>query len=276
MKRATTRNLCAATIPMMLAGCALLGGGDPSLTPEQLAYVRSHDIVVQPLPVGYEEPLLVHTRSGKIGTDVGVNIAFAVLTGSYNYKSPKGDGPRDRFSNDGQPLQGAVKNKVRQEAAEEIYTSEPTRVLNKLLAERYPATVAPKDDNLTISTTPVAWHLYYGKGDTFTLEYAGDITLKLPAAKIKHTLWCDRKSEQALTREQWLENDAARIRSYAQETALQCANKALDELQLPRISAVQIPVQANDASAVVPSTTRQNPADGQQTATPVITTGSNP
>ena len=273
MKRATTRNLCAATIPMMLAGCALLGGGDPSLTPEQLAYVRSHDIVVQPLPVGYEEPLLVHTRSGKIGADIGVSVATSLLFGgiSFSTQSQNG-GPRDRFSNTNQSLAEAIKRKTRQSAAEEIYTSEPTRVLNKLLAERYPATVAPKDDNLTISTTPVAWHLYYGKGDTFTLEYAGDITLKLPAAKIKRTLWCDRKSEQALTREQWLENDAARIRSYAQETALQCANQALDELQLPRISAVQIPVQANDASAA----TRQNPADGQQTAIPVTTTGNNP
>ena len=258
MKRAIIHNLWTASIPVMLAGCAFFPKSDPSLTPEQLAYVRTHNIVVQPLPVGYEEPLLVHTRSGKIGTDVGVNIAFAVLTGSYNYKSPKGDGPRDRFSNNGQPLQGAVKNKIRQEAAEEIHSSEPTRVLNKLLAERYPATVAPNNGDLTISTTPVAWHLYYGKGDTFTLEYAGDITLKLPAAKIKRTLWCDRKSEQALTREQWLENDAARIRDYAQETALQCANQALDFLQLPRISAVQMPLPSATPT-VSPTTQKEAP-----------------
>ena len=258
MKRAIIHNLWTASIPVMLAGCAFFPKSDPSLTPEQLAYVRTHNIVVQPLPVGYEEPLLVHTRSGKVGTDVGVNIAFAVLTGSYNYKSPKGDGPRDRFSNNGQPLQGAVKNKIRQEAAEEIHSSEPTRVLNKLLAERYPATVAPTKDDLTISTTPVAWHLYYGKGDTFTLEYAGDITLKLPAAKIKRTLWCDRKSEQALTREQWLENDAARIRDYAQETVLQCANQALDFLQLPRISAVQMPLPSATPT-VSPTTQKEAP-----------------
>lgn len=258
MKRAIVHNLWTASIPVMLAGCAFFPKSDPSLTPEQLAYVRTHNIVVQPLPVGYEEPLLVHTRSGKVGTDVGVNIAFAVLTGSYNYKSPKGDGPRDRFSNNGQPLQGAVKNKIRQEAAEEIHSSEPTRVLNKLLAERYPVTVAPNNDNLIISTTPVAWHLYYGKGDTFTLEYAGDITLKLPAAKIKRTLWCDRKSEQALTREQWLENDAARIRDYAQETALQCANQALDFQQLPRISAVQMPLPSATPT-VSPTTQKEAP-----------------
>ena len=258
MKRAIIHNLWTVSIPVMLAGCAFFPKSDPSLTPEQLAYVRTHNIVVQPLPVGYEEPLLVHTRSGKVGTDVGVNIAFAVLTGSYNYKSPKGDGPRDRFSNNGQPLQGAVKNKIRQEAAEEIHSSEPTRVLNKLLAERYPATVAPNNGDLTISTTSVAWHLYYGKGDTFTLEYAGDITLKLPAAKIKRTLWCDRKSEQALTREQWLENDAARIRYYAQETALQCANQALDFLQLPRISAVQMPLPSATPT-VSPTTQKEAP-----------------
>lgn len=260
MKRAIIHNLWTASIPVMLAGCAFFPKSDPSLTPEQLAYVRTHNIVVQPLPVGYEEPLLVHTRSGKVGTDVGVNIAFAVLTGSYNYKSPKGDGPRDRFSNNGQPLQGAVKNKIRQEAAEEIHSSEPTRVLNKLLAERYPATVAPNNGDLTISTTSVAWHLYYGKGDTFTLEYAGDITLKLPAAKIKRTLWCDRKSEQALTREQWLENDAARIRDYAQETALQCANQALDFLQLPRL-----PTQQALPQATLPIDTAPTQADAATT-----------
>lgn len=241
MKRVVIHSLCAACIPMMLAACAFFPQNVPALSPEQLAYVRTHDIVVQPLSISYEEPLLVHTRRGKIGADVGISVATSLLTGSIGFASQSRDeGPRDRFSNNGQSLSEAIKRKARQSAAEEIHTSEPTRVLNQLLAERYPATVAPNNDNLTISTTPVAWHLYYGKADTFTLEYAGDITLSLPAARIKRTLWCDRKSEQALTREQWLENDGARIRSYAQETALQCANKALDELQLPRLSAVQM------------------------------------
>lgn len=261
MKRAIIHNLWTASIPVMLAGCAFFPQSDPSLTPEQLAYVRTHNIVVQPLPVGYEEPLLVHTRSGKIGADIGVSVAASLLFGGIGFSTQsQNDGPRDRFSNTNQSLAEAIKRKARQSAAEEIHSSEPTRVLNKLLAERYPVTVAPNNDNLTISTTPVAWHLYYGKGDTFTLEYAGDITLKLPAAKIKRTLWCDRKSEQALTREQWLENDAARIRDYAQETALQCANQALDFLQLPRL-----PIQQPLPQATPPIDTAPTQADAATT-----------
>ena len=260
MKRAIIHNLCAASIPVMLAGCSMMAPPqrEQQLTAEQFAYIRTHNIVVQPLPADYDEPLRIYTRRGKIGTEIGAGIAQGILTHSYNYTPEKGDTPRDRLNSEGAGLATTLKNKVRSEISEEIHTNLPTRVLNRLLAERYPATVAPTKDNLTISTTPVAWHLYYGKGDTFTLEYAGDITLKLPAAKIKRTLWCDRKSEQALTREQWLENDAARIRDYAQETALQCANQALDFLQLPRISAVQMPLPSATPT-VSPTTQKEAP-----------------
>ena len=260
MKRAIIHNLWTASIPVMLAGCSMMAPPqrEQPLTAEQLAYIRTHSIVVQPLPADYDEPLRIYTRRGKIGTEIGAGIAQGILTHSYNYTPEKGDTPRDRLNSEGAGLGTTLKNKVRSEISEEIHTNLPTRVLNRLLAERYPATVAPTKDNLTISTTPVAWHLYYGKGDTFTLEYAGDITLKLPAAKIKRTLWCDRKSEQALTREQWLENDAARIRDYAQETALQCANQALDFLQLPRISAVQMPLPSATPT-VSPTTQKEAP-----------------
>ena len=258
MKRAIIHNLWTASIPVMLAGCAFFPKSDPSLTPEQLAYVRTHNIVVQPLPVGYEEPLLVHTRSGKIGADIGAGIAQGILTHSYNYTPEKGDTPRDRLNSEGAGLGTTLKNKVRSEISEEIHTNLPTRVLNRLLAERYPATVAPTKDNLTISTSPVAWHLYYATGDTYTLEYASNITLTLPAANIRHTLRCDRKSTEALSREQWQADDAARIRDYAQETALQCANQALDFLQLPRISAVQMPLPSATPT-VSPTTQKEAP-----------------
>lgn len=262
MKRAIVHNLWTASISVMLAGCSMMAPPqrEQLLTAEQLAYIRTHNIVVQPLPADYDEPLRIYTRRGKIGTEIGAGIAQGILTHSYNYTPEKGDTPRDRLNSEGAGLGTALKNKVRSEISEEIHANLPTRVLNKLLAERYSATVAPTKDNLTISTTPVAWHLYYGKGDTFTLEYAGNITLKLPAAKIKRTLWCDRKSEQALTREQWLENDAARIRDYAQETALQCANQALDFLQLPRL-----PIQQPLPQAAPPIDTVPTQADAATT-----------
>ena len=88
----------------------------------------------------------------------------------------------------------------------------------------------PTDNNMTISVKPVAWHLYYNDGDTYLLEYAGDINLNLPAQKLRRYLPCDRASEQALTKEEWLANDGLRIRSFAEETARRCANVALLEL----------------------------------------------
>ena len=262
MKRAIIHNLWTASIPVMLAGCSMMAPPqrEQPLTAEQLAYIRTHSIVVQPLPADYDEPLRIYTRRGKIGTEIGDGIAQGILTHSYNYTPEKGDTPRDRLNSEGAGLGTTLKNKVRSEISEEIHTNLPTRVLNRLLAERYPATVAPTKDNLTISTSPVAWHLYYATGDTYTLEYASNITLTLPAANIRHTLRCDRKSTEALSREQWQADDAARIRDYAQETALQCANQALDFLQLPRL-----PIQQPLPQAAPPIDTAPTQADAATT-----------
>ena len=64
MKRAIIHNLCAASIPVMLAACSMMAPPqrEQPLTAEQLAYIRTHSIVVQPLPADYDEPLRIYTR----------------------------------------------------------------------------------------------------------------------------------------------------------------------------------------------------------------------
>ncbi len=173
----------------------------------------------------------VYTKSAKTGTDIGVSIAASLLSGgiSFGSQTPSNE-PRKRFNDSNKSLGQALNDKIRQHNAEKIQTVEPTRILHDLLAERYPESAMPTDNNMTISVKPVAWHLYYNDGDTYLLEYAGDITLNLPAQKLRRYLPCDRASEQALTKEEWLANDALRIRSFAEETARRCANVALLEL----------------------------------------------
>lgn len=211
----------------LLAGCATNQPFDAA----QRAIIKQHTIVTEKLPADYAEPLPVYTKSAKIGTDIGVSIAASLLSGGISFGShtPPNE-PRKRFNDSNKSLGQAIKDKIRQSNAEKIQTAEPTRILHDLLAERYPESAMPTDNNMTISVKPVAWHLYYNDGDTYLLEYAGDITLNLPAQKLRRYLPCDRASEQALTKEEWLANDALRIRSFAEETARRCANVALLEL----------------------------------------------
>ena len=74
--------------------------------------------------------------------------------------------------------------------------------------------------------------------------------INLPAQKLRRYLPCDRASEQSLTKEEWLANDALRIRSFAEETARRCANVALLELG-------EAPLTAETATAppATPATT---------------------
>ena len=211
----------------LLAACATNQPFDAA----QRAIIKQHTIVTEKLPADYAEPLPVYTKSAKTGTDIGVSIAASLLSGGISFGShtPPNE-PRKRFNDSNKSLGQAIKNKIRQSNAEKIQTAEPTRILHDLLAERYPESAMPTDNNMTISVKPVAWHLYYNDGDTYLLEYAGDITLNLPAQKLRRYLPCDRSSEQALTKEEWLANDALRIRSFAEETARRCTNVALLEL----------------------------------------------
>lgn len=215
----------------LIAGCT---SSNVAFTKKELSVINNYKTVVQTLPDKHKEPLKVYSRDDKVGTEMA-GVVFGLLTGSFGYHSG-GKTPRTRFENEGGVLE-AMKSSARKSVAEEITLLTPTEEIHKILASRFQTVAAEKEalkDELTITVKPVVWHLYYDKlldkKQAFFLEYAGDVTLSLPIEKITRYFACDKQSQHPLTKEDWLANDALRVREFVNRVAEECTTQIFTEL----------------------------------------------
>ncbi len=212
---------------MVLVGCA----SNKPFTAGQQAIIKQHKIVVRKKT---SEPLVIFNKSNRAGTEVA-GVVLGVLTGSYGMASD-GNTPRTRL-NDYSAGQ-LIKSTARKAAAEKIETVvTPTLYMQEMLAKKFNyINTENKDfsDKLVIDIKPVAWQLYYDQffngENTFVLEYAGDIEMQLASADIGREFPCDKTSEKALSKKEWLANDQLRIRRFSNKLATSCVNKILVEL----------------------------------------------
>lgn len=224
----TTISLNIALLSTVI-GCA----SNTPFNQEQLAVINQNKIVVQSLATENEKPLSIYTKSGKVGSEVA-QIALGILLGGYKSKS-SGDTPRTRFQS--ASASQALMESGRGASGEKIVLKNPTQTIQELLTTKFDIIENknnPSKDNLTITTKTVAWHLYYDKmlseQSTYLLEYAADINMSLPNAKLQRSFPCDKQSQQALTKEEWLANEKLRIRTFADDVAKNCFQQILTEL----------------------------------------------
>lgn len=214
-----------------LFGCA----SNQAFDAEQQSLISQHKIVVQTNKD--DMPFRVHSRSGKVGMEVS-KVVLGVLLGSYG-GGGSGDTPRTRFQKNS-PLQ-ALTEAGRKNAGGQLDIPTPTQAIQQLLAEKFDVISDSETSNeqLTITSETVAWHLYYDKllkdQQTYLLEYAADIAMSLPSEKLKRRFPCDKQSDQALTQEEWLANDQLRIRQFTDEVANNCVTQILTELGLDKV-----------------------------------------
>ncbi len=227
MKKTTIMILISAVIG--LAGCAT----NKPFTPEQQTIIKQHKIVVRKAPEDNSERLMVLGKSNRAGVEVA-GVVLGLLTGSFGGQSD-GNTPRTRLQHNstGQFL----KVQARKASAEKIETITPTRYMQEMLFSKYQHIDSEEKDTvnkLVIDIKPVAWQLYYDDffngEDTFVLEYAGDIEMKLASAKLSRNFPCDKTSKNALSKSEWLANNHLRVRQFAQELAQECVNKVSLEL----------------------------------------------
>ncbi len=212
-----------------LAGCAT----NKPFTAEQQAIIKQHKVVVRKAPENSSETLMVLGKSNRAGAEVA-GAVLGLLTGSFGMQSD-GDTPRTRLQHNS--VGQLLKVQARKAAAEKIETATPTQYMRELLATRYQY-IDAKDtevaDKFVINIKPVAWQLFYDKffngEDTFVLEYAGDIDMQLASAKLNRNFPCDKTSENALSKAEWLANNQLRIRQFAQELAQECVDKIAGEI----------------------------------------------
>lgn len=210
-------------LPALLCiGCA----HNRPLTDEDLAQIRSRTILLAPLPDPFREPLAVYKRSGKVLS----TILTAALTMSISIQ-PQGATPREKMK--GQSPADSLIKTLQDGMAEDISAISPTERQHALYAQRFAASPSkPDPEALTIRIKPMAWHLYYADGDTFTLEYASDTILEMPAHNIRRHITCDRISGDAIPLDAWSDNNALRIRHFAEESAQYCVQQVLRELKM--------------------------------------------
>lgn len=217
------------TVLIALSGCV----SNKPFNQEQLAMISQHKIIVQNLPVEQNKPLHIYSGSGKVSSEVA-QLALGLFLGSYHSKS-SGNTPRTRFESAGAVQ--ALTESGRKAAGEEIMLKTPTQTITEMLATKF-NTVNDEEpankDNMVINVKTVAWHLYYSKlfdgQQTYLLEYAADIDMSAPNAKLHRSIPCDKQSKQALTKEEWLANDSLRIRTFTNTVAKKCFQQILSEL----------------------------------------------
>lgn len=224
----------------LLTGCSSTG---KVLNDKQIAAINTHQTVLESLPEAKQETLMVYTGKQTIGVNVAANVALGLLTGSMGFRSG-GNTPRTRFPDKG--VSDLIKNTIRKRNAKKVKTVVPSQLIEQYFAERFAradAGQAKQPNQLTIKVKPVAWHLFYEallqNQPTYLLEYASDIDLSLPAEHIHRIITCDKQSEQALPEQDWLANDALRVRQFANQLAITCVNKVFTELQKPPIDPVK-------------------------------------
>lgn len=213
-----------------LTGCAT----NKPFTPEEQTIIKQHEIVVK--KIDETEPLLLLDKSNKAGEMVTAT-ALGVLTGSFHMKSD-GNTPRTRLMEKSSGSGYVITSQARKASAEKIETTTtPTHEMQEILAKEFQY-LETEDKNVAdkfvIEIKPVAWHLYYEKlfngENTFFLEYAGDIEMQLASAKISRTITCDRSSDTALSKAEWLANNQLRVRQFSQALATTCVNQIFSEL----------------------------------------------
>lgn len=220
--------LCSVASFSILLGCA----SNKPFNKEQLAIINQNKIVVKKLPAEKNKPLHIYSRSGKVGAEVA-KVALGLLLGSYSSQS-SGDTPRTRFESSSLPQ--AITESGRKASGEKIVLETPTQIIGEILSKKFEVVDenSINKDDLTIKVQTVAWHLYYSKmisqQKTYLLEYAADVNLSSPNAKLARNFYCDKQSKQALTKEDWLANDKLRIRTFTHEIAEKCFKQILSEL----------------------------------------------
>lgn len=224
------RLILSSLLISLITGCV----SNAPFSQQQINLINSKTTVIKDLPSDHKEPLYVYSRSGKTGSEVA-GVVVGLLTGSFGYRSEK-DTPRTRMEHNS-PME-FIKVSSRKASAEKIYNLlTPTIAMNELLKSHFSSSPADSEinpDALTITIKPVTWHLYYDKlfnnQETYFLEYAADINMLLPSGKLERYIPCDKQSETALTKKEWLANDSLRIRDFANTTAEHCTNQILTEL----------------------------------------------
>lgn len=215
--------LILMALSSLLTACAVQQA--QPLNDEQLALIQQQPIVLKPLPTDFAEMLAVHTRKQK----VAAKIIASIMTRSYSHRS-EGNSPRERMK--GVSAKDAMEKTMREGMADDFAVVQPSKVLQEKLAAHFETRTNAEATQLAIAVVPVAWHLYYGKEDTFTLEYAVDMRLELPAHKIRRVIPCDRVSDEARTRDEWLADDQRHIRAFAEASAQYCADELWRELRI--------------------------------------------
>lgn len=234
------KQLILLAVSSLLVACARQQ--ERPLTEEQLVLVKQQPIVLKSLPTDFAEPLAVHTRRQK----VAAKIITSIITRSYTHNK-EGTLPRERMK--GVSSQDAMEKTIREGMADDFAIVQPSKILHDLLATHFAQRDDATAEQLAIRVQPVAWHLYYSEDDTFTLEYAVDMHMELPAHKIRRTRACDRASEDAYTRDEWLADNQRHIRDFAEKSAKSCAEELLRELHLTQNPAAS----AESAAAEMPS-----------------------
>ena len=214
------------------------------LNDEQLALIKQQPIVLKPLPADFAEALAVHTRRQK----VAAKIIASIMTRSYSHHS-EGNSPRERMK--GVSAKDAMEKTMREGMADDFAVVQPSKTLHELLTSHFETRASAAAEQLAIAVQPVAWHLYYGKEDTFTLEYAVDMRLELSTHKIRRTIPCDRTSEDARPRDEWLADNQRHIRDFAQESAQYCANELLRELRMTERSHMAEPQPVANTGSIM-------------------------
>lgn len=195
------------------------------LNDEQIALAKQQPIVLNPLPADTRENLAVHTRRQK----VAAKIITSIMTRSYSSRT-ESTLPRERMK--GASSRDALEKTMREGMADNFEAIQPSQTLHQQLAKHFAASSGDPQTQLAITIKPVTWHLYYSKDDTFTLEYAVDMHLTLPAHNIRRIIPCDRVSDQARTRDEWLADGQRHMRAFAQQSAEACAGELLRELRI--------------------------------------------
>ncbi len=228
-----TLSIALMTGVMGLAGCV----SNQPFTPEQQAIIKQHKIVVRKTSEKTSEQLMVLDKANKAAGEAVSGVVLGLLTGSFGMSSD-GDTPRTRLKDDSAGQ--IIRTQARKASAEKIKTVTPTLYMQEMLANQFQYIEADDKDvanQFVIDIKPVAWQLYYDKffngQNTFVLEYAGDITMKLASADMSREFPCDKTSETALSKTDWLANNQLRIRQFAQELAQSCVNKITSELGEP-------------------------------------------
>lgn len=233
------KGIFLTSLAIFISGCA----SNKPFDAEQIAVINQHQIVVQSLPDDYEEKLPIYS-GGERATSEAIGVALGLLTGSWSIQSD-GTTPRTRFPKN-TSLNQAIKIGERKAMAEVVESLEPTKIINDRLATYFPRVQEANEDAMTITIEPVAWHLFYDKvfeeEQRYFLEYASDITLELPAKKLRRTFVCDKQSSRPLPRSEWFANDALRIRSFVESLTSTCTDLVLSELHINNAN----PINSNE------------------------------